>query len=138
MSTQPDSEARSQSSASIGELFVDVSKDVSLLIRQEVELAKAELRESATNAGKGAGMLGGAGVIAHLGVIFVSVAIWWGIGNATGRGWAGLIVGAVYLAVAAVLAALGRKNLKEVKGLPRTATTVQKIPAAMKGNEDVR
>lgn len=137
MSTPSDAHAHAQNQ-SIGELFVDVSKDVSLLIRQEVELAKAELRESATKAGKGAGMLTGAAVTAHLGVIFLSLAVWWALGNAIGRGWAGLVVGVVYLIVAAVLASIGRKDLKAVQGLPKTTDTVQKIPAAMKGNEDVR
>ncbi len=126
------------SSASIGELFAEVSKDVSTLIRQEVELAKAELRESAVSAGKGAGMLGGAGVVAHLAVIFLSVAVWWGLGDAIGRGWSGLVVAVFWLLVAAVLAVLGRSALQSVKGLPQTAGTVKKIPDAMKGNEAVR
>jgi hypothetical protein len=127
-----------RSDASIGELFVDVSKDVSLLIRQEVELAKAELKESAVSAGKGAGMLGGAGITGHLAVIFLSVAVWWGLGDAIGRGWSGLVVAAFWLIVAAVLGLLGRSALKSVKGLPQTAGTVKKIPDAMKGNEAVR
>lgn len=122
---------------SIGELFVDVSKDISLLIRQEIELAKAELRESASSAGKGAGELGGAALAAHLGVVFLSIAVWWAIGNGIGRGWAGLIVGAVYLIIAGVLAAVGRKDMKAVKGLPQTTGTMKKIPDAMKGNEGV-
>jgi len=123
---------------SIGELFVDVSKDISLLIRQEVELAKAELRESATTASKGAGELGGAAVLGHLGLVFLSIALWWAIGNSIGRGWAGLIIGVVYLLIAGALAAVGRKDMKAVKGLPQTAGTVKKIPDAMKGNEGVR
>jgi hypothetical protein len=123
---------------SIGELFVDVSKDISLLIRQEVELAKAELRESAATASKGAGELGGAAVLGHLGLVFLSIALWWAIGNSIGRGWAGLIIGVVYLLIAGALAAVGRKDMKAVKGLPQTAGTVKKIPDAMKGNEGVR
>ena len=123
---------------SIGELFVDVSKDISLLIRQEIELAKAEVRESATSAGKGAGELGGAAVAAHLGLVFLSIALWWAIGNGIGRGWAGLIIGVGYLIIAGALAAVGRKDMKAVKGLPQTTGTVKQIPDAMKGNEGVR
>ena len=133
MTSTPDAQNQS-----LGELFTDVTKDVSLLIRQEVELAKAELRQSATQAGKGAGELAGASVAAHFGLLFLSIAIWWAIGNGIGRGWAGLIVAVVYLIIAAVLAAIGRKDLKAVTGLPQTAGTVKKIPAAMKGNEEVR
>ena len=131
------SNAKSQDQ-SIGELFVDVSKDISLLIRQEVELAKAELRDSAKSASKGAGELGGAAVAAHLGLVFLSIALWWAIGNGTGRGWAGLIVGVGYLIIAAILASIGRKDMKAVRGLPDTTDTVKKIPDAMKGNEGVR
>ena len=135
MSTPSDAHAQNQS---IGELFSDVTKDVSLLIRQEVELAKAELRESATRAGKGAGELGGAAVAGHFGLLFLSLALWWVIGNEIGRGWAGLIVGAVYLIIAAILASVGRNDLKTVQGLPQTTATAKKIPDAMKGNEGAR
>jgi hypothetical protein len=135
VTTPPNANPQEQS---IGELFVDVSKDISLLIRQEIELAKAELRESASTAGKGAGELGGAAVAAHLGLVFLSIALWWAIGNSTGRGWAGLIIGVVYLIIAGALAAVGRKDMKAVKGLPQTTGTVKQIPDAMKGNEGVR
>lgn len=121
---------------SIGDLFADVSKDLSLLLRQEVELAKAEARQSITRAGRGAGMLGGAGYAGHLMVLFLSVAAWWAIGNGTGRGWAALIVALFWAIVAAVLALVGRSQLKAVQGLPRTAGTVKKIPDAVKGNEE--
>jgi uncharacterized membrane protein YqjE len=122
--------------SSIGELLGDVTRDLSLLVRQELELAKVELRESAVRAGRGAGELTGAGVAALLGLIFVSVAVWWAIGDGIGRGWAALIVGAFYFLVGAALAMVGRKELKSVSGLPQTTETVQRIPNAMKGNED--
>jgi hypothetical protein len=124
--------------SSIGELFVDVSKDLSTLLRQELELAKAELRDSATKASKGAGELAGAGVAAHLGIVFLSIAIWWGLGNAIGRGWAGLIVAVVWLLIAGVLALIGRKDMKAVSGLPKTTDTAKRIPDAVKGKEGVR
>jgi hypothetical protein len=131
------SEARTPNQ-SVGELFSGVTRDVSLLIRQEVELAKAELRESASRAGKGAGELGGAAVAGHFGLLFLTLALWWAIGNEIGRGWAGLIIGIVYLLIAAVLASQGRKDLKTVEGLPQTTATAKKIPNAVKGNEGVR
>ncbi len=125
----------SDSRASVGEMFSDVAQDLSTLIRQEVELAKAELRQSATRAGKGAGMLAGAGVSGHMVLIFVSVAAWWGIGDTTGHGWSALIVGAVWLVIAAVLGLAGRREISAVSGMPQTAQTVKKIPDAVKGNE---
>jgi uncharacterized membrane protein YqjE len=123
---------------SIGALFADVAQDMSLLMRQELELAKAELRESAAGAARGAGLLGGAAVGAQLGLVFVSVAVWWGLGNGIGRAWSALVVAVFWLLVAAVLAAVGRNNLEAVRGLPRTTTSVKQIPDAVKGKEGVR
>jgi hypothetical protein len=136
MSSQFDPAAPSPDARpSVGELVSDVAADLSTLIRQEVELAKAELRQSAIRAGKGAGMLAGAGVTGHLTVLFVSIAAWWGIGDTTGHGWSALIVGGVWLVVAAVLGLLGRREITTVSGAPQTVETVKKIPDAVKGNE---
>lgn len=121
---------------SIGELLSDVSQDITTLLRQEVELAKAEVKQSASKAGKGAGMFAGAGVSAHMVLLFVSIAAWWGIGDSTGHGWSALIVAAVWLIIGAILAVLGRSELKAVNGVPQTAETVKKIPSAVKGNEE--
>lgn len=122
---------------SIGELLSDITADLSTLMRQEMELAKAEVKQSATRAGKGAGMLGGAGVGGHFVLLFLSIALWWGIGDATGHAWSALIVAAIWAVIAAVLAALGRSQLKTVQGMPRTTQTVKKIPSAVAGNEDI-
>ena len=129
---------RTRSLSNVGELFADISRDLSTLIRQETELAKAEVRQSATKAGKGAGMLGGAGVAGHFVLLFLSSAVWWGLGNETGRGWSALVVAAIWAVVAAVLAANGRRELKQVKGIPQTTQTAREIPDALKGNEDKR
>ena len=126
---QPDSRP------SVGELFSDVSEDLSTLIRQEVELAKAELRQSATQAGKGAGMLAGAGISGYMVLLFASVAAWWGIGDTTGHGWSALIVAAIWLIVAAILTLMGRREISAAPGVPQTAQTVKKIPDAIRGNE---
>jgi hypothetical protein len=131
-----DPQARSLSN--VGELFADISRDLSTLIRQETELAKAEMRQSAAKAGKGAGMLGGAGVAGHFVLLFLSIALWWGLGNETGRGWSALVVAAVWAVIAAVLASVGRREIKQVKGIPQTTQTAREIPDALKGNEDKR
>jgi hypothetical protein len=123
------------SRSSVGEQFSDVAVDLSTLIRQEAELAKAELRQSATRAGKGAGMLAGAGISGYMVLLFASVAAWWGIGDTTGHGWSALIVAAIWLIAAAILALMGRRELSAVPGVPQTAQTVKKIPDAIKGNE---
>ncbi len=132
MSAPPDSDGR----RSIGELLSDVSADVTTLLRQEVALAKAEVKQSASRAGKGVGMLAGAGISGHFVLLFVSIAGWWGLGDGIGRAWAALVVALVWLVIAAVLGLLGRSELKSVGGVPQTADTLKKIPNAAKGNEE--
>ncbi|TDD68890.1 phage holin family protein [Jiangella aurantiaca] len=126
------------SDASLGELLGEMSRDLSTLVRQEVELAKAELQQSAGRAGRGAGMYGGAGVAAWLALLFLSIALWWAIADATGHGWSALIVAGLWAIVAAVLAATGRTEMRRVRGAPRTAETVREIPDAFKGQENPR
>jgi hypothetical protein len=127
--------------ASVGELFGEISRDLSTLIRQEISLAKAETTESAKKAGAGAGMFGGAGVAGHFVLLFLSLALWWALGGLLGGeglpalGWSGLIVAVLWAIVAAVLAAMGRNKMKQVRGAPQTAETVKKIPDALKGED---
>lgn len=123
-------------SASTGELFGAVTRDLSTLIRQEIELAKAEATQSARNAGRGVGMFGGAGVAVHLALIFISLALWWALGDPVGLGWSGVIVAVLWAIVAAVLALRGRAEMRRIQGLPRTADTVKKIPHALQGHEE--
>ena len=123
---------------SVGERFADVSSDLSTLLRQEVALAKAEIRESATRAGKGAGLFAGAGVAGHMVLLFLSVALWWALGAVVNRGWSAVIVAAVWAIIAVVLTAMGRTELKSITGMQQTAETVRKIPKAAVGNEDER
>ena len=122
-----------RSNESVGELLSDISRDFSTLMRQEIELAKAEAKESATKAGKGVGMFAGSGFSGYMVLLFLSVAAWWGIGNSTGRGWAAVIVAAIWAVIAAVLAVLGRSQMKSMTGMRRTTESVQKIPPAVKG-----
>jgi len=123
---------------SIGDMLSEISADFTTLMRQEVELAKAEVQESAKRAGKGAGMLAGAGVAGHMTLLFASLALWWAIGDETGYGWSALIVAAIWAVIAAILAATGRREIKSVPGAPQTAATVKKIPSAAAGHEENR
>ena len=124
--------------ASLGDLIGEVTKDLSTLMRQEVELAKAELTQSAQRAGRGAGMFGGAGFAVYMVLLFLTIALWWAIGSGTGLGWSALIVAAIWGVVGAVLFVLGRKELQSIRGLRRTSDSLKKIPDALKGNEDSR
>lgn len=122
-------------SSSLGELFSDLSQNVSVLVRQEVELAKAELKESAQSAGKGAGLYGGAGISVHFVLLFLSLAGMFGISAWVGYGWAALFIGVLWAIIAAVLAAMAKKQLKAVKGMPKTAATIKEIPPTFNPKE---
>ena len=132
----PPSEAHQKAdNASLGELLGDVTRDLSTLMRQEVELAKAEAKQSATKAGKGAGMLGGAGVAGHFVLLFLSLALMFALGALMPLGWAAVIVAVVWAIIAAVLASIGRKELKQIKGMPQTGETLSEIPPTLKPGE---
>ena len=139
---------------SVGQLIGDVTRDLSTLMRQELELAKAELRADANKAtgevkaqgakaGKGAGMLGGAGYGGHMLALFLSLALMFALGSAIPMGWAALIVAVLWGIVAAVLFSMGRKQLKTIDftGLKninpkpeQTVETLQQVPGALKPN----
>jgi nitrate/nitrite transporter NarK len=111
---------------SLGEIIGNISDDLSQLFRQEVALAKAEIQQEATKAGKAAGMLGGAGFAGYLAVVLLSFAVVFGLSNVMDPGWAALIVAIVWGAIGAVLFVNGRKKLKTVEPVPRrTAETLK-------------
>jgi Flp pilus assembly protein TadB len=131
----PDSPGQRAANESLGSLLGEVTKDISTLMRQEVELAKAELKQSATKAGKGAGMYGGAAVAGYFALLFISIALWWGLGHLIDNGWSAVVVALIYGIVAFVLYRRGKKELDQVEGLPRTADSVKKIPETFKNGE---
>jgi uncharacterized membrane protein YqjE len=95
----------------VGDLVQQLSQQTAALVRQEMRLATAELQEKGKRAGIGAGMFGGAGVVALYGVGALIAAVILLIGTALAPWLAAVIVGAVLLAVAGVLALLGRKQV---------------------------
>ena len=122
---------------SVGDLLGDVTRDLSTLMRQEVELAKAEARQSAKAAAKGGSLYAGAAVAGHFVLLFVSIALWWALGDALDSwAWSAVIVAVIWAIVAAVLAARARAETKQVGGLPQTTDTVKKIPNALHGHEE--
>jgi hypothetical protein len=123
---------------SLGDLLAEVSRDISTLMRQEVELAKAELKQSATRTAKGAGLLGGAGYGALMALFFLSVALWWSLIPVMGGVWAAIVVALVWAVIALVLYLVGRNQLKEVEGVPQTVETLKEIPETLKRNEENR
>jgi putative superfamily III holin-X len=121
------------SQASLGELLGEVTRDLSTLMRQEVDLAKAELRQEANKAAKAAGMFAGAGLAGYMVLLFLSVALWWGLANVMDQGWAALIVAALWAVIGVVLYSVARARAREIRGLRQTAETVREVPDAIRG-----
>ena len=121
---------------SIGSVLADITANISTLLRQEVALAKAEVRQSGTQAGKGIGLFAGAGVAGLLLLVFLSVSAWWGLGQYIGNEWSALVVAAVWAIIALILFLAGKAELKRVRGLPDTTETLSKVPNALKGHEE--
>ena len=119
---------------SVGELISEVTTDLTTLMRQELDLAKAEMKQEATKTGKAAGMLGAAGFAGYMTLLFLSIALWWALANGMDEGWAALIVAVLWGVVAAVLAATGRSRFRQVNPKPeRTVQTLKEVPDALKG-----
>jgi hypothetical protein len=97
---------------SIGDLFSKLSAETSTLIRQEMALARAELTEKGKEAGKGAGLFGGAGAAGLLGAGAVTAGIVLLLDLAIAAWLAAVVVGLVYLAVAAFLGLQGRDRIQ--------------------------
>lgn len=131
-----------QEDRSLGEIVSELMENASTLVKQEVELAKAEVKLSATRAGKGVGMFAGAAIAGLMALFALTLMLWWLIAILIGDsgdpalGWSGLIVTIIWCVVAGVLAVLGKGALDKVKGLPKTQETVKKIPNAVKGHEE--
>jgi hypothetical protein len=119
---------------SVGDLLGNVSQDLSTLLRQELALAKAELRAEAVKAGKGAGMVGAAGFAGYMVVLFASIAVWWALANVMDEGLAALIVAVLWAIAAGVMYSTGRRKLREMNPKPeRTVDTLKQVPDAIKG-----
>jgi hypothetical protein len=106
---------------SIGNLLGEVVGDVTRLFRQEVELAKAEVREEAGKAGKAAAMMAAAGVAGLLAATMLSLALAAWLRNFMHPGWAALIVAVLWAAGGAALFSVGRSRMREVSPVPEQA-----------------
>ncbi|HLL33681.1 MAG TPA: phage holin family protein [Streptomyces sp.] len=110
---------------SVGELLSEVTSDIQMLFRQEIELAKAEIRQEATKAGKAGGMYGGAGFAGYMVALFASLAAVFGLANVMDAAWAALIVTALWAGIGAVLFVMGRSRMREVS--PKPEQTVETL-----------
>jgi uncharacterized membrane protein YqjE len=97
----------------IGELLKQLSQETTTLVRQELELAKAEMAEKGKRAGLGAGMFGGAGAAALLGLGALTAAAIAALDTAMALWLAALILALLWLAAAGVLAMRGKSKVQQ-------------------------
>jgi uncharacterized membrane protein YqjE len=115
-----DQELREQST---GELLKELSDSTTTLVKQEIDLAKAELTAKGQKAGKGAGMFGGAGLFAVFAFAALTTCIIAALESPLNLWLAALIVAVVYAVVAGVLALQGRTKVQEAgPPVPEQAT----------------
>ncbi|TDU89376.1 putative superfamily III holin-X [Kribbella voronezhensis] len=117
----------------IGQLVADASRDLSSLVRSELELAKTELKKTAIAAGTGAGLFGAAGFLALLAIILLSIAAAYGV-SALGLhpALSFLIVAVVYLLIGAALVLVGKRLIGKAKGPERAIETSKESVEALK------
>lgn len=125
----------------VGQLVANASKELSSLVRSELELAKTELKKTAVKAGTGAGMFAAAAFLALLAVILLCISAAYGL-TAAGLhpAIAFLIVAGAFLLIGAILVFIGMRALKGAKGPERTIETskqsVEVLKAIGKGDEE--
>jgi Putative Actinobacterial Holin-X, holin superfamily III len=110
----------------LGELVQDLSRQTSTLIRQEMRLAQAELAEKGKHAGKGAGMFGGAGLVALYGVGALIAAAILGLATVLEPWIAAAAIGVALLVIAGILALTGKKELEEA-GPPKPEQALDSV-----------
>ncbi|OEJ34630.1 phage holin family protein [Streptomyces subrutilus] len=117
------------SEPSIGDLIGEIGQDLSQLVRDEIELAKAEIKQESAKAGKAVGMLGGAGYAGHVALLFGSLTLVFALANVMDPAWAALIVTVLWAVVGGVLYAAGRKRLRTVNLKPEQTVETLKEDA---------
>lgn len=111
---------------STGQLVKDLSRQVSTLARQEVELAKLEMAEKGKKAGIGGGFLVGAAVAALLALGSLTAFLILALSEGMEAWLAALLVTALWAAIGVVLALVGRQKLEEV-GTPVPEETIESV-----------
>jgi hypothetical protein len=120
----PSTQARSD--ASVGELISRVATDLSTLVRQELALAKAEVKQEAAQAGKAAALFGVGAVAGLLTLLFLSFALLYGLAEAGLAPWlSALLVGILWAVIGGVAVLLGRRGITRIDPPERTIKTVK-------------
>lgn len=128
MSAQPPTDE-----SSIGQLVTAIKDDVSQLVRGQIDLAKAEMRDDVKSASVGGAMFAIAALLVLIALVLLSFALVVVVRN-TGitTGWSFAIVGGAYVLLAGILAIVGRSALKSAKGPQRTRESVRRTAQAIR------
>jgi hypothetical protein len=125
--------SQQQPQQTLGQLFAEASRDLSTLVHDEIELAKAEIRHDVKNGVAGGAMFGAAAFVAVLAVILLSIAAAYGlVALGLHPGWAFLIVAGVYLLAAVLFALMGKRAVSKVGPPQRTIRTSKETAAFLK------
>lgn len=119
--------AKESTERPLSAIIGDATREMSTLVRQEIELAKSELSREVAKAAAAGGMFGAAGVLAALAVVFLSAALGLGLWELGMYGWAAaLTVAVLYLVIAGIMVLVGRRVLKAFEPAPeRTIRTIK-------------
>jgi hypothetical protein len=110
----------------IGELLRELSEETTTLVRKELDLAKAEMTEKGRQAGRGAGMFGGAGAIGYLGLGALTAAAIAALATGMETWLAALIVSVVWLAIAGLMG-LSAKNRVKAAAPPVPEQSIESV-----------
>jgi uncharacterized membrane protein YqjE len=110
---------------SLGELFSLMTSDLSTLFRKELQLVKIEAKDEVAQAGRASALMVGAAAVAMTALTMLSFALAWWIDQALNTAVSFLIVGVIWIVVAAAMVSTGRKRLKDIKVLPETKQTIK-------------
>lgn len=133
MTTQDGGRQADASAMSTGQLIASIKDDLSTLVRDEVELAKAEIRESATRAGVGSALGLLAAYVAMLASVVLVIAAGFGLtGLGLHPGWAFLIIGGALLLLTALLLLIARGRFSGMRGPKRAKRAADRIRAALR------
>ena len=136
MATRPTTTG-SDSDASIGALVAGIQQDLTALVRGQMELAKAELRDSAARAGVGAGLIAAAAFLVLLAVVLISVALAYGlVALGLHPGWAFLIVAGFYILLAVLLGLLARNRFTRIQPPVRVQRVAARTREALRPGND--
>ena len=125
--------SQQQPQQTLGQLFAEASRDLSTVVHDEIELAKAEIRQDVKNGVTGGAMFGAAAFVAVLAVILLSIAAAYGlVALGLHPGWAFLIVAGVYLLAAVLFALMGKRAVAKVGPPQRTIRTSKETAAFLK------